>query len=288
MARNTGLIQSQILNAIASDPILSGLNSPSSTAIYKLIAFIIATSQATEEQLNDLFVTQVENQVNVLPPTTLQYAQANSFLFQYNTLIPQVIQFNTATQVPYYPTINPSYRLITNCSVVEALNAPTVYLKVAKGGSSTTVPQALAPLELQAFQNYWNTIKPVGIKYQCASLPADRIATEYRITYQGAYSSVIQATLLAAYNTYLFNIPFGGVVKKVDIDVALRAVPGVIDLVCEAMTPRPNSEAFGVGAQRMVLMTTILRPEYICASGYIIDEDTPGWDFLSNLTLVAV
>lgn len=285
MSRSINLIQAQILNSVANDPTLSALNSSSLVAIYRLWAFIVAASLVSEEQLNDLFVAQVENQLTLLPPATPNWIQGKSFEFQYNDIIPQVIQFDTTTFVPKYPTVVPAYRLITNCSVTSVPPA-RVIVKVAKGSTSST-PQPLTTTELQSFQNYWNTIKPAGINYNCVSEAADRLASEYKIYYQGGYSSVIQATLLAAYKNYLFNIPFGGVIKKIDIDMALRNVPGVVDLYCEAMTARPNTTAFG-GGTRLCLTNTVLTPEYTTSAGYIIDETESGWDFLSNLTLVAV
>lgn len=285
MARTINTIQQQILNGIASNAVLSALDSTSQVAIYRLISYIISTNIAVEEQLNDLFISETESQANLLAPGTQEWIQNKTFQFQYNTSNPQIIQFATNSIVPFYPNVNVNYQIITNCSVISSDNKPIVYIKVAKGGSGTTTPQQLITGEIQALQNYWNIIGPAGIKYQCSSNAADRIQSIYTVIAQGAYSAVIAQNLKNAYNQYLFSLPFDGIVKKIDIDLALRNVPGVIDVICNKMVPRPNSESFGIGSQTMVSDNTVLLPEYNTAAGYIIDEDTSGEDFLSTLIL---
>jgi len=282
MARSIQTIQNQILAAIAADPNLSALNSTSQTAIYNLWTYIIATSMATEEGLNDAFVSQVQSIANVLPPATSQWIQAKAFAFQYSSTNPQVIQFNTTTLVPGYATVNTTYQIITNCSINQ-VSMGNIVIKVAKG--SATTPVQLATGELQAFQYYMNQIKPCGIIYNCVSLPSDKLFSQFTITYYAAYSATIQASLLSAYTSYLQGIDFGGMIKLVDITLALRNVTGVIDVVCNNMQARADSVPFGTGTN-MVLNNTVLSPEYTTAAGYIIDETTAGSDFLTNLTLI--
>ncbi len=98
------------------------------------------------------------------------------------------------------------------------------------------------------------------------------------------YSS--QITLLTAYQNYLNGIPFGGGIKLVDVILALRNVTGVNDVVINTMQARAFSTSFGNGTQ-MVNANTTLTPEYVTVTGYIIDEDHSGNDFVSQLTLVS-
>jgi len=283
MARSISQIQNQILQQIAADPVLSGLNSTSASAIYKLWTYYIANSQAIEEQLNDQFVNTVEGVAAILPPGTLPWIQEQAFLFQYSSTTPQIIQFNTTTFAPYYPTVNPTLRIVKNCSVsLGTLN--NVNIKVAKGVSPSLSP--LNTAELAAFQYYMNQIKPAGVYYACTSGYADRLWTKATIYYQGAYSGVIGANLLAAYNNYLNTIPFGGEIQIVDVVLALRAVTGVNDVVINTMQARAASTGFGFGTQ-MVTANTTINPEYTTVTGYISDENTAGYDFLSQVVLIA-
>lgn len=284
MSRSIQTIQNSILAAIAADPVLSNLNSTSQTAIYKLWSYIIATTQATEEQLYDQYAVEVEAIASKLPPATSGWIQKQAFNFQYSATNPQVIQFSTASFVPYYPVVNPSYRIITNCSIDPSLTNGYVNIKVAKGGTSSNA-QALSQNELSAFQYYMNQIKPAGIQYFCTSQPADRLYSAFTVQYLGAYSSVIKDTLLAAYKNYLNSIDFGGVIKMVDILLALRQVPGVLDIQCNNMTARANSITFGSGGVNMVVNNSVNIIEYKTTAGYIIPEDTTGYDFISSLVL---
>lgn len=284
MARTITSIQNQILAAIAADPVLSQLNSPSQAAIYRLWSYIVASSQGVSEQLYDQFVSDVESVVTYLPPATQPWIQDKVFQFQYSATNPQIIQFSTASYTPSYPTINTAYQIVTNCSVsLGTLN--NVNIKVAKGSTGSTA-QPLASTELSALSYYLNQIKPAGINYNVTSGYADRLYTQATVYYQGAYSAIIANNLLSAYNTYLNNIAFGGGIKLVDIIIALRSVTGVNDVVINNMVARADSTSYG-GGTVMVSSNTVLFPEYITVTGYIQDEDTSGADFISNLILVS-
>lgn len=286
MARTVQQIQSLILAAIAADPILGPkLNGVSQTDLYNLFSYIIATIQNEEEVLYDDLVVEVENIINVLAPATAPNIQNLAFQFQYNSTNPQIIQFSTQSFTPYYPVVNKAYQIITNCSVASTTNG-VVSVLVAKGATNS-VPQPLVIPELQAFQFYMNQIKPAGIQWFCNSIPADRLYSVFNVTYQGSYAANIGSNLLAAYTNYLNHLSFGGTIKFVDILLALRQVPGVIDLSCTTMVARTNATPFG-GGFPMITGTAVIRTEYTCAAGYIIDEDTSGKDFLSNLILTGV
>lgn len=293
MARSVNQIFNIIIAMIQSDPVLSTLNSTSQTAIFRLLAYVVASSQATEEQLNDLLVAQIESIALQLAPATAPWIQAQAFKFQYNATNPQIIQFATQSFAPFYPTINPSYQIITNCSV-QSPQDNLVFVKVAQGPTSST-PTPLTTTQLQAFQYYINLIKPEGIFYNCISQPADRLYSVFTITAQGAYASSISNSLLNAYNNYLFSLGFDGTIKLIDIIIALYNVEGVIDVMCNQMILRPNSIPFSaisapgntiiVSANTSISSLGSGRPEAITAAGYVIDEDTIGRTFLNNLTL---
>lgn len=286
MARSVTSIQQSILTSVANDTTLSGLDTPSQVSIYRQWAFITAVAQALQEQLQDSFVTEVEDVALTLAPGSLPWIQEQAFKFQYSQSNPQVIQFNTTTFAPYYPVVNTSYQIVTNCSVLSTTTVGIVSIKVAKG-STASLPIPLNTQELSALQYYFNQIKPAGIIYNCASTPADKLYSVFSVKYQGAYAGVIQSTLLAAYNSYLFNIDFGGVIRVDEIVSTLRTVPGVINVVCNTMTARQDSTAFG-GGTSMVTGDDWIVSEYTTVAGYVVDETTSGQDFISNLNLTAV
>lgn len=284
MARNITTIQNQIETSVRDNPTLSNLTSTSQTAIWRLWAFIVATSQAQQEQLNDQFLLDVENVANRLAPGTLTWIQNQALLFQYNATITQIIKFDETTFTPYYETINTNFRIISNCSVSNG-NMNTVNIKVAKG--TTTTPSPLSTDELAAFQFYMNQIKPAGIIYNCISVPSDKLRTKATIYFQGAYSSIIQSNLKAAYDNYLQNIGFGGKIKLVDIIIALKSVEGVNDVIINDMRARSNATAFGSGYSLVTSNTVSTFPEYTTVAGYIVDETTASNSFIDLLTLIS-
>lgn len=286
MARNVSTIQNQILNAVANNPNLSALNSTSQVAIYRLWAFIMASSMAVEEQLYDQFVADVEAIQLILPPGSLPWIQNQAFLFQYSDTDPQILTLNTTTFVPEYAQVIIPYRLITNCSVTQGV-LNSVNIKVAKGYSTTTSPQALTTSELAAFQSYMNYVKPAGVVYNCFSQNADRLKTAVTVRYRGMYSSTIAAALQLAYNSYLQSIPFDGVVKLIDMLIALRSVTGVIDVFINECAIRSYAAGYG-GGVNMVFANTTNYSEYSTVAGYVVDEDTTSNTFTDLLTLIAV
>lgn len=286
MARQISTINSEILNAISNNSNLTSLNSTSQVAIYRLWAYIVATSIGLEEQIYDQFKSEIESLQLKLAPGTRPWIQAQAFKFQYSTTVPQIIQLNTTTFVPEYPFTIPSYQIITNCSVTQGtLNS--VNIKVAKGYSSTTPPSPLTTLELTAFQYYMNLIKPAGIIYNCVSVDADRLRTAVTVYYQGIYSSTIAASLQDAYNKYLSSIPFDGVVVLVDLLIKLRAVIGVTDVYINSCQIRTYAAGYGGGVD-MVSGNRYYFPEYSTVAGYIVDEDEPSNSFTDLLTLISV
>ena len=281
MSRSIQTIQNTILSQIQSNPVLSSLNSTSQTAIYNMWVYIVAVIQNQEEILYDDFTTGVEQIIDYLPPANNLWIQQQAFNFQYSSTTPQIVQFSTASFAPYYPIVNTALQIITNCSITSP-NPGYVLVKVATGLTGSA-PQALTTQQLQAFQNYMNLVKPDGIIYNCVSLPADLLYSQFTITAAGAYSSVLPNALLTAYNNYLQNIPFNGTIKFVDVLIALRQVAGVIDIVCNNMWARNNSQAFGTGVQ-MVSNNLVNVLEYTSSAGYIIGEANPN-DLISNLTI---
>lgn len=282
MSRSITQIQNSLIANIQTDPTLGPLlTSPSATAIWKLWSYIVATSQGTEEQLYDLFVSQIESLLAVAAPMTAPWIRNQVLNFQYSSSDPQVIQLNTTTFAPYWPIINPAYRIVTRCSVTRGLlNAVTV--KVAKG----TTPAPLATAELSALQSFLDTICAPGIVYTAVSVNPDKISTAVTVYYQGVYSSVIGNNLLAAYNNYIGSIPFDGAIKISDLEIALRNVTGVNDVVINDAVARADSTSFG-SATVLVVGNDLQQRQWQTIAGYAIDETTTGYDFLSRLTLVS-
>lgn len=289
MARTTDQIQDQIVANFQADPYLSSANSTSNRAYWKLWTRIAAVAENQHEQLWDILQSYLETIIASASPGTPLWLQAMCFLFQYDATTPQIIQFNTSTYAPYYPTVDITKRIITRCSVTPGLFAGTVSIKVAKGST----PGALAAGELSALQAYINPPNGIGtngITYTITSTPPDQLYTEADIYYNGQYAATILADITTAYNNFLALISsqpnFGGKMKLSDLEGVLRNVPGVNDVALKNIAARADGVAYGSGTN-LVSGYTALIPTYLMKAGYIIGETTSGHTLANSLNLIA-
>lgn len=283
MARTTSVIQAQMLDNIAADATLStALTSTSKRAIYRLLTFIVAVAINLLEQLIDVFTTNVEATAAAASPATAAWLQKQILAFQYSATNPQVIQF-TAGQAPYYPTVDTTLQIISRCSVTTTL-ANQVLIKVATGDT----PAALNGSQLSALQAYVsppNGIGIAGVTYVCSSGNSDKLFIQANIYYQGQYSGIISDNVISAINTFLAGIPFNGQVKLSDLEIAIRQVTGVNDVVFVNVSARADGTSFGSGTY-LVQSEAVISRLWNTVAGYIVPETTSGQTLTDTLTFI--
>lgn len=271
MARSIQQIQQQILDQALADPVLSPLlTSTSKRAIYILWSYIQATAIAMVEQLIDIATALWESIAAKAAPATPNWLQDQIFKFQYSATTPQIIQF--INFAPAYPVVDPTLRIITRCSISTTLSG-RVLIKVAKGDP----PGPLSGPEIAALTAYINPPNGeaiAGVNYVISSKNADKLYIAAQVFYQGQYSSVIQFNVITAIETFLANIPFNGQMKVSDLEVAIKGVPGVNDVVLNNVVARPDLVAFGGGTNLVVDDDTVNRL-YNTDSGYVVSETDP-------------
>jgi hypothetical protein len=280
MAREISVIETQIIDSKDADPILSAkLTSTSKRAIWRLWAFVCAVAISILEQLMDQNKIEVETLVSQAAPGTPQWLQAQVFKFQYSSTSPQVIQL--INLAPQYPTVDPSLRIVTRCSVTTDL-ANIVTVKTAKNEP----PEALASLELDALASYIHQIGVAGIQYNVVSLAADRLYVQAQVYYTGLFSSVIKTNVILAIDNYLAGIPFNGQIKVSELEEAILDVDGVTDVILQNVVARADSTAFGSGTA-LVSGNTINSRLWPTLAGYAISEDTAGQTLADSLTFIS-
>lgn len=291
MARTVAEIQATIVAAIAADGTLpasiraqaaafdpNAQLSTSRRAFWLLMTNIFASAQGIEEQLMDAFRAQIEALAASVPPGTAPWVQEKIFQFQHDENNPQIVQL--INLVPQYPVIIVADQIITRCSVTTDLSG-NVTIKAAKGNP----PFALAPNELDALQDYINTIGFAGISYTCTSANPDQLYLGMDIYYKGQYSAVIQANVIAAINAFLAAIPFNGNMDLSDLEVAIKAVAGVTSVVFKNVGARQDNNPLNIA--NLVSNAQILNRLWNTVSGYIIPETSAGNDLASTLNLIA-
>lgn len=290
MARTVAQIQATIVAAIAADGTLpaairaqaaafdpNASLSTSRRAWWLLMTYVVASAQGVEEQLMDSFKADIELLAATVPPGTPPWVQSKILQFQYDETNPQIIQL--IDLVPQYLPVIVEDQIITRCSVTTDLSG-NVTIKVAKKNP----PVALTVDELAALQDYINTIGFAGITYTCTTANADQLYLSMNLFYKGQYSAVIQANVIAAINAFLASIPFDGDMLLSDLEGAIKAVAGVVDVVFLNVGARPDANPLSMA--NLVSNSQIVNRVWNTVSGYIIGEASIGNDFASTINFI--
>lgn len=280
MARSISQIQSAIISDMGTYPELATLlANTSKRSIWYLFIYVISAAIALLEQIIDTYIFDNEAKIATAAAGTPQWLQNQSFLFQYDSTVPQIVKLDTVNFAPTYDTVNPALRIITKCSV-NTTTANYVTLKVAK-----SIGGVLGPLtsgEINSYQGYINTIGVAGVKYITSSSPANQMYWNVEITYDAQYAAVMKQNIVEATNAFLLNIPFDGVFRVNRLECyIIDNVPGVIDIVTNELWIREDMQTVQQGTQ-LVLDGDIIQSNLNPSSGYIIPETTSGFGLLDG------
>jgi hypothetical protein len=291
MARSINTIVSLLDAEQANQTALSGLNSPSNSAIYTLWKYIVATQMYLQETLWDIFKADLETQIDSAPVGSEQWLQKKVFEFQYSSTNPQVTAL--VDDVPTYPVVDETLRIISRCSIkTTALN--TVEIKVAK----SEPPVVLSNTELSAFDSYVTStgdstiagagvgIGAAGIYYSINSFTSDKLWIDADITYLGQYSSVIKENVETSINNYLANIPFDGNFKVLSLVDAIQQVEGVTDILINNLALRADDTAFS-SRTYLIQNNAYIFTVYPLYAGYVVEETTSSQAFTDTITYIA-
>lgn len=291
MARSISLIKSQIISEKNNQAALSGLTSTSQSSIYNLWAYIVAVAINLLEQIIDLKTLFIESKLSANSVASDAWLQTKAFEFQYSSSNPQVVQL--VNFAPTYNPVDPTLRIITRCSV-KTTGQRVVEVKVAKSDP----PVALSSPELSAFQGYLTQggdgtiagkgtgIAYAGVQIRAVSRDSDKVYLKATITYNGQYYNVIQTNVIAAINSYLSNIDFGGMLKVLSIVDAIQSVAGVKDIIIDDLAIRADGTAFA-SKTYLIQSRTQYFTTYPIYAGYAVGETTSGETFSDKLTFVA-
>lgn len=277
MARSIATIVALLDAEQAAQTGLSGLNSPSTTAIFKLWKYIVATQMFLQETLWDIYKAALELTISKAAVGTSAWLQDKVLKFQYDATTPQVLSVGSDFSVNY-TTVDTTKQIITRAAVNRTAQR-TVLVKVAKSDP----PVALSGPELSSLNGYLDDICFAGVNYVATSLVSDKLYLKANVYYDGQYSSTISDAVISAVNVYLAALPFDGKIKLSAIVDSIQTVTGVNDVVLEDVAVRADATAFA-SKTYMVQGNTTLIPLYQLAAGYIIEETTASNTFTDTLT----
>jgi hypothetical protein len=279
MARTIDQIQNSIIVEKEATPELSALTSQSRRSEWRLWARIIATIQAYSEQLFDVFKAQIEALLAKGAPSTPLWIQDQVFKFQYDATNPQVLVMDN--YAPAYTVVDETLRIVTRCSVKTDFSN-TVNVKVAK----SETPEPLGSSEKSALQDYVTMIGTAGITYLVISSDSDKLYVEADVYYRGQYSAIISDSVQTAITNFLSDIPFDGKLLVSDLEIAIKNVAGVKDVVLKNVYARKDTTLFA-SATKLIENNCVILRGWDTIAGYIVPETTSGQTLNDSLNFIS-
>jgi hypothetical protein len=230
MARSITEINTQILNAIASNDNLQELNSTSKVAIYRLLAYIFAYAIWLHEIIFDNHVAQVDKAIYENKPGTARWYRNMSLAFQFGfNLLTDDDQFDNAG---FTTDQIEASKIVKYCSVKESLESSRLIIKIAGESGDNLIP--LNTTQITSFGYYMSEVAYAGVKLKIVNNPADKLQLTMRvyrnplvIDENGNNILVGGKSVELAIKKYIKNLPFDGELVINDIIDYLRDVDGV-------------------------------------------------------------
>ncbi len=267
MARTINEIQAAIAATRAANSDLDGLNSPSATAIYRLIEYVMAVCQWAHETIWDRFRADVDAVIARAPVGTPAWFADQLLLFQEGDPLAVL----PSGRLGYAPG-STGAKIVTRATAKENAQTGRLFLKVATDGAAPGTLAPLTPEQLVQVQGYVSQFKPAGVRTEVVSRAADKLRMHAEIFYDPLLPvAAVKAAVIASISSYLARLDFDGQVYVARLEDAIQAVAGVKDLKIVSVLVR-------VGA-----VDTAVDRVYETQAGYVEPEDAPGYtlsDFL--------
>ena len=268
MARTTDQIYNAIIAEKESRPELAGLTSVSATAVWRLLAFVVATVVWLHEKMFDQYTLD------------LQTLADNSIVGSGRYYVTAMLEFqegDTLVVLPSgrlgYNVIDAAKRIIKLASFQEQPGG-VVLIKVA--ALSGTAIQPLTAAQRTQAQGYARKIGFAGVRTNVISETADKLRVFATVYYNALIDiAVMRAGVEAAIGNYLKNLDFDGAVYASKLQDAIQSVPGVEDIRITLLTG-----VSGLGAQNWERI-------YRTRAGYIGPDTAPGLTFADTITYTA-
>lgn len=259
--RTIDQIQAQMIQQLSSYPLLAPLL-PNTSKVAKFTnwTYIISFCIYSLEVIWSILQSDIENTVSLGRPETAKWIQNQVLNFQYSATTPQVVVINPDFSVGY-ASINPSMRIITNCSVT-GNGTGGILIKV------TTAAGPLSGPQLSALNSFLDTILGPDINYQLVNALADTLEIDGTVFFDGQFSGSIVTDVTNALLAYLAALPFNGVVKVGELDSVIRKVNGVTDFLPANIIVSAN----GGTPSHLILNSQVLAREYLTNAGYMVND----------------
>jgi hypothetical protein len=230
MAQTIDYWYKEIITRVNADANLSGLNSTSAVADYKLWAYIVAAVIWTLDKIFDLHRADIDARLSVLKPHTVVWYRDLALRFQYGQELIQDSDKYANTGLDAAGIL--AQKIIAQSAVVENTDG-TLRMKVVKSVNDDYAQ--LTEAEKTAFASYVFKTKDAGVRIFVDSLPPDSLKLSIDVYYNplvlsGSGERIDGNSLtpvIDASNGYLKNLKFNGEYAKTRHADQLQLVDGV-------------------------------------------------------------
>ena len=267
MARTIEQIQDTIITRVVSDSNLSGLNSQSKTAVWRLFIYCVAFAIWTLEIIFDTHKAEIADALaNQKKGSPLWYRNM-ALAFQYGfDLITDTDLFNNDG---YTDEQIEDSKIIKYAAVIESEQESRLIVKIATEDSSGV----LAPIndiQKMAFDYYFDEINYAGVKYTIINYAPDRLKLKLTIKVDPkvidlngtkilmSASDVGSKPVKIAISEFMKELPFDGKLVLNALVDKLQKIDGVINPILDnASISWIDVSAGGYGAMQNIYGETI-------------------------------
>ena len=229
MARSIGVIQQEMLDSIAADENLAGLNSQSKVSIYRLIAFIVAFSIWVLENLFDTHKKEVDDIIEAKMPHRPSWYRTKAKAFQYG--------FALITDTDNYDNTGYTDDQVLNSKIIKYAavtpSAGQILIKIATEAAGVLAP--ITPEQKASFDAYILEIADCGVKYIVVNHLPDILLLNLQIfrdplVLDSNGMSIINGNypVQDAINEYMKELPFNGELVLAHFIDKLQKAEGVV------------------------------------------------------------
>lgn len=235
MARTTNEIFEAILTEKANEPALSELTNNSQTSRWRLFAYIVAKFHNLIELLFDKHKIEVTTIVDQERMGKLGWYVKKALLYQYGrSLLAETDGYNNSSLTD---ADIEHERVVKYASATED-DEGRVVVRVAKGEVGSLEP--LRRIERMGLQEYFNVIRPAGVRVLTISIAADLLKLIIDVQYDALLlddhgqrlDGSSNTPVKDAINDYLSSIEFCGEYSNMALQDAIQDVEGctIVDI----------------------------------------------------------
>lgn len=265
-------------------------------SVLNLMTYVMAVLIYSYETILDVFEVNIAKLIAARINGTPAWYVTMAYKFQYNSAnnSNDNFGFNENTFMLEYETVDASHRIVAK-SAYQEYTSDSIILKVCKNNSDSVgiangmVYMPFTDSEMNAFKQYIQSIKFVGAKVYCVSLPGDLIAIKSNgaaIYYNDTYATAdgILEKIHESLVNYAKSLEFNSYVYYQSFIDAIQAVPNVVSIDAGMIIEVRSYNSLNGQYDSPENIIGQYRP----LSGYIgyIDENGNSTISLDNLTLI--